>query len=108
MIRNACAALLGLLITTPALAEPHVWQTGEGFTVRATGLDLSTTDGREKLLKRVDVAVERLCRTAGVRVERQDCADRTRTAVIAAAPAGLKKPIRLALAARGTTRLAAR
>lgn len=108
MIHNACAALLGLLITTPALAEPHVWQTGEGFSIRATGLDLRTTDGREKLLKRVDVAVERLCRPIAIRADRRDCAEQTRAAVISGAPAAMREPIRLAIAARETTKLASR
>ena len=109
MIRTkAFPALLGLLMTTPAVAEPYVWQVGDGFTVRATGLDLRTTDGREALLRRIEIAVERSCRAAGVRVERRACAEQSRAAVIAGAPAVLRERIRLAVAARETTTLAAR
>jgi UrcA family protein len=100
--------LLALLITTPALAEPHVWQTGDGFTIRATGLDLRTTDGREALLRRVDHASARMCRTATPRIERERCAGARRAEAIARAPIALRTSLALALAAREQTRLAAR
>jgi UrcA family protein len=109
MIRTVpLPALLALLATTPALAEPYVWQTGDGFTIRATGLDLGTTDGREALLKRVEHAAARLCRPEPLRAERKACQERTRAEVIAGAPASLAAPIRTALAARERTRLASR
>jgi UrcA family protein len=100
--------LLALLITTPALAEPHVWQTGDGFTIRATGLDLRTTDGRDALLRRIDYAATRLCRPVPIRAERKACAELVRAQVIADAPAPLKGSIRMAIARRAETRLAAR
>lgn len=104
----AFAALLSLTITTPALAEPHVWQTGDGFTVRATGLDLSTTDGRAALLRRVDAAAVRLCRPVSLRGKRRSCAEDARAQVMASAPARLGQSIRTALAERNAVRLATR
>lgn len=109
MTRTAAfAALLGLITTTPALAEPHVWQVGEGFTIRATGLDLRTTDGREALLQRVDWAAARMCRNARPRVQRDRCAEATRADAIAAAPGAIREAAQLAMATRRETRLAAR
>ena len=106
---TAFAALLTtILLTTPALAEPHVWQVGEGFTIRSTGLDLGTTDGRDKLLERVDWAARQMCRKARPRVQRDRCAEATRADAIAAAPGPLRKAAELALAERSDTRLAAR
>ena len=104
----AIPALLALGLTTPALAEPHVWQTGDGFTIRATGLDLRTTDGRETLLARVDFAAARLCRGVATRVQRNACAEDARTQMLADAPRALAGSIRTALAERDAVRLAGR
>ena len=105
---TAIAALLGLAITAPALAEPHVWQTGDGFSIRATGLDLRTTDGRAGLLKRVDAAAARLCASVPLRSERRACQAETRAQATAAAPLALRTAVALAVREEGGTRLAAR
>ncbi len=101
-------ALLGLFSTTPALAEPHVWQTGDGFSIRATGLDLRTTDGRAALLSRVDAAVVKLCRDTPLRSDRQACKAETRAKAIAAAPGRARGALELAMREQEEIRLAAR
>ena len=101
-------AILGLANTTPAMAEPHVWQTGEGFSVRATGLDLRTTDGRSALLRRVDAAAVKLCRETPLRSDRLACRAEARSRAIAVAPGPVKGAIDLALRERQEMRLAGR
>jgi UrcA family protein len=110
MIRSTALAalLLTLTITTPAAAEEHVWQVGQDFTVRATGLDLGTTDGRERLLRRVEAATARVCGKLQLRIDRLQCVELTQADVLASAPAALRGPLQTALAARQETRLAAR
>lgn len=109
MIRaHALATLLLSTITTSAWAEPHVWQNGAGFTVRATGLDLGTTDGRAGLLRRVDVAAAQTCRFARPRVARDRCAEAVRADALATAPASLREPVRVALRERAAVRFAGR
>ncbi len=102
------AALLAAIVTTPALAEPHVWRIGDGFSIRATGLDLGTTDGRAHLLLRVDAAAAKLCKGAPNKADRLACQAETRAQAVAATPDGLKSAIELAVAERNRTRLAAR
>lgn len=64
-------------VTTPALGEEHVWQTGHEFTVRATGLDLDRVADRARLLQRVEYASARLCRHVRSRGRRQACTAET-------------------------------
>lgn len=78
---------LTALATTPAHAEEQVWFTGDGFTVRTTGLDLASSAGRAALLRRIDHAGRRACAEVTPRIDRQACRDQvTQQAVAAAAP----------------------
>ena len=74
-------------VTTPALAEEHVWQTGPEFTVRFADLDLTRLADRARLLHRVEYASGQLCRHIRSRRQRASCADDVfRNAVTMAAP----------------------
>lgn len=78
---------LAAMTTTPALAAEQVWATGDGFTIRATGLDLSSRNGRAALLRRIEEAGQRVCAAVTPRIDRRACQDEaTQTAVAAAAP----------------------
>jgi UrcA family protein len=109
MIRTVPIALLmALTINMPAAAEEHVWQTGDGFSVRATDLDLRTTEGRERLLRRIDHAASRLCRGVAPRIDREGCTNEARAQALAAAPAHLRASLEPALLTREERRLAVR
>ncbi len=62
MIKAFAAMCAAAAVAAPAAAREQVWQTGDGYSVRAEGLDLFSAAGREKLLARVDWASARLCR----------------------------------------------
>lgn len=79
------ALALAAVATTPAVAEEHVWLTGDGFTVRTTGLDLTTPAGRVGLLRRIETASQRLCAGVTPRVSRTECAERAADRAVAAA-----------------------
>jgi UrcA family protein len=102
------ALLMCFVFTTPAAAEEQVWQNGDGFSIRSTGLDLTRFDDRERLLRRVDSASARLCRGVSPRTDRILCAKEAQERAIAGAPAMLRPQLRAALTAREETRLASR
>jgi UrcA family protein len=102
------ALILGFTIATPALAEKQVWQVGDGFVIRAHDLDLSRSDGREKLLARVEWASRRLCRDFPLRKEQEACANETRSSVLAKAPVSIRAALAAAVRERAQVQLAER
>ncbi len=100
-------ALVGF-VTTPARAEEHVWQTGDGFTVRATGLDLARADHRGRLLRRVEHASARLCLDYRSRGLRRACAGIVLEHAVANAPSALQLVLRQALHERSVFAVASR
>lgn len=104
----AFAAGAAAAVAAPAGAKEQVWQTGEGYSVRAKGLDLSTAAGREKLLARIDWASARLCRDVRLARERKDCTVKLRKAALHGAPAPVRTALANALQARGPKRWARR
>ncbi len=95
-------------VTTPALAEEHVWQTGSDFTVRTTGLDLDRATGRARLLHRVEYAGARLSRHLRPSRVREDCAAETVQQALARAPATLRPVLAQALREREGIAVASR
>ena len=102
------ALILGFSTTTPALAEKQVWQVGDGFVIRAHDLDLSRSDGREKLLARVEWASRRLCRDLPLRKEREACANEARSSGLAKAPPSVRAALTAAVRERAQVQLAKR
>jgi UrcA family protein len=95
-------------VTTPALGEEHVWQTGADFTVRAGDLDLRQTGDRARLLHRVEYASARLCAHLNSRRQRNACAAETFQQAMSAAPAVLRPLLVLAVRERDGVAMAAR
>lgn len=104
----AVAICAAAALAAPAGAKEQVWQTGEGYSVRAKRLDLSTAAGREKLLKRIDWASARLCRDVRLTLDRQDCTGELRKSALDGAPAPIRTALADALQARGAKRWARR
>ncbi len=100
-------ALLGF-VTTPAIAEKHVWPTGTGFRVRATDLDLQRPDHRARLLRRVEHASARLCLDRDTRDLRLACTASVLAETIAAAPVHLRPALARAIAERDGMAVASR
>jgi UrcA family protein len=95
-------------VTTPALAEEHVWQTGSDFTVRAGDLDLRQAGDRARMLHRVEYASARLCRHLNSRRQRTSCTAETFEQAMSTAPATLRPLLVLALRERDGVAIAAR
>ena len=104
----ALAALLGLVTITPAAAEEQKWEIGSSFLIRGTGLDLGTSDGRERLLRHVERASVQICRDERPKIASERCTAAVQAKALATAPLRLKGPLQAALAAREETMLAAR
>ena len=96
------------LVTTPAFAEEHVWQTGADFTVRTTGLNLGLVGDRAQLLRRVEYASARLCRHVRSRRYREDCIAETLQQALAQAPGALRPALARALGERNRMDMASR
>lgn len=97
----AVAACTIAAVAAPAAAKKQVWQTGDGYSVRAKGLDLATVAGREKLLARIDWASARLCRDVRPARGSDACAAELRKEALRGAPAGVRTALADALEARG-------
>ncbi len=108
MIKAYAAMCAAAALAAPAAAREQVWQTGDGYSVRAEGLDLFSAAGREKLLARVDWASARLCRDVRPARDRKTCADEVRKSALHAAPAEIRRALADALQARGPKRWAKR
>jgi UrcA family protein len=104
----ALAALLGLMTITPAAAEEQKWEIGSTFLIRGSGLDLATSDGRERLLRRVERAGVQICRDERPKIAFERCTSAARDKALATAPTRLKVSLEAALAARQETLMAAR
>ncbi len=107
-ILTLAALSAAALVTTPAFAEEHVWQTGAGFTVRTDGLDLARMDHRARLLRRVEDASARICRDQGARSLRQACAETVVGQALAAAPISLRPVLARAIQERDGMAVASR
>jgi UrcA family protein len=100
-------AALALLTPAAAQAADHAARVGtNSYNVHFDDLDLKSPAGRAEALTRIERAAVNVCKTAGVRSERQACV--ARTVEVAAAQRG-GSAIRMALAERAAppVRLAA-
>lgn len=102
------ALALAAMAITPASAEEHVWATGDGYTIRAAGLDLATVAGRAALLRRIETAGQRLCTGVAPRVDRSGCISRATDRAVAGAASAIRAAYAAALLDRGPPRYAER
>ena len=110
MIRTLFTPALALAacVTTPALAEEHVWQTGDGFTIRDPGLDLRNAGDRARLLARIDFASARMCRDRGVQRRARRLRQSNDPASAGRSACGMRVAVAAAQRERQSARLAAR
>ena len=102
------ALFAATIVTTPALAEEHVWQTGAEYTVRFADLDLSLVGDRARLLRRVEFASDRICRNHRSRRQRAACVDDVLRNAMAQAGPALRPVLARALSEREGMAMAAR
>lgn len=101
-------ALTAVLVAGTANAQVRTWKVGDALLVQSPSTVVTTAEGRRQLLERVEAAVARQCRDAGVRRKQAACEAQTFADLRAQAPAAASKALELALFEREGIRLASR
>jgi len=102
----ACAALAACAFASPLAAKEGPYPVGDTFVIRASKLDLDSVEGRARLLRAVDRAMEMACEGEITRSEEARCKAEAMAMSKGAMSVRVQEALRLAEAEGRRTRMA--